>query len=236
MELEKVVQKSVNDLVSSGKFEEMINNHLSKTVDEIVKDALRSYGDFGKQIKDAVNECLKIDLSTVKMLDLSVVINKTITEQIQNSVNENILESVKESVKEITGELDKKEWKISEVIDKLKASAESWDRDGNSEITIIAEEKTESYGKYTHYYFDYKSDVDKYSCAFQLDLKLNKETNLYEVYNFKGGSLNKAKENDIRFQPIFGSFEKFLFRLYASKCVIINDSNDIDCYYESDWD
>jgi len=224
MELEKVVQDTINNMVSSGKVTEMIEKHLTNTVDEIVKDALRSYGDFGKSIKDAVNKCLNIDLNNMKLLDLSVVINKTINEQLSQSIDKNLLKSVNETIKDITGELEKQEWKISEIIDLLKQDAEDYDKDNSEKITLITV-LDNSYGKYVHYYFDYKEDKGKYECQFQLDTKDG------EVYNFTGGKLS-PKGNDIRFSPVFGSFEKMLFRLYASKATIINDSEDVNEYYE----
>ena len=219
MELEKVVQDTINNMVSSGKVTEIIEKHLTQTVDEIVKDCLRSYGDFGKQIKDAVASVINVDLSNVKMLDLSGVITDTIKDQLQESVNRNILENVTSVIKELSGELDKKEYLLSEVMEMFKSSAESYDKDDSYEITLHV--VGESYG-YTHIYFDYKADIEKYRCNFQLDL--NKDG---KVYAFQGGKIKAS--NDPRFQSIHGTFEKFLYRLYASAAKITVDH--VEKYY-----
>lgn len=223
MELEKVVQDTINNMVSSGKVTEMVEKHLTNTVDEIVKDALRSYGDFGKEVKNAVNSVLKLDVDNVKLLDLSAVINTCIKQQLEVSVNENILSTISETIKEVTGQLDKNEYNLSEIIEKFKVDAESWDKEDHDEITLVVENS--DYG-YKHIYFDHKSDVKKYSCNFQLDL--NKDG---KIYAFKGGKIRAS--NDIRFASIHGSFERFIFRLYASGAKVIIDH--VDTYYEQEY-
>lgn len=224
MELEKVIQDTVNNMVSSGKVTEMVEKHLSATVDEIVKDALRSYGDFGKQVKEAINHCINVDLENIKLIDLGGVINDTIKDQLSTSVNENILKGVTETINELTGKLDKEEYKLSEIIELFKSGAESWDKEDSSEITCIVEHS--DYG-YKHVYFDYEEDKKKYSCDFHIDL--DKEN---KVYAFQGGKM--AASSDPRFKSIHGTFEKFLYRLYASKTKVIID--DVDKYYEEDYD
>lgn len=224
MELEKVVQDTINNMVSSGKVTEMVEKHLTATVDEIVKDALRSYGDFGKQVKEAVANVMTLDFSNVKMLDLSGVITDTIKQQLSESVNVNILQNVTNTIKELSGELDKKEYNLSEVINMFKSEAEKWDKEDSYEISLHV--ISESYG-YTHIYFDYKADVEKYRCNYQLDL--NKDG---KVYAFKGGKIQGS--NDPRIQSIHGKFEKFLYRLYASGAKIIVDRVDKD--YEDDYE
>lgn len=223
MELEKVVQDTINNMVSSGKVTEMVEKHLANTVDEIVKDSLRTYGDFGKQVKEAVQSVINIDLSNMKLLDLSGTITQVVKDQLQQSVNENILANVKEAIDDVSGSLDKKEFNLSEIIDKFKAQAESYDKDDAYEITLHV--INESYG-YKHIYFDYKEGVEKYRCAFQLDL--NKDN---KVYSFQGGKLKMS--SDSRFVPIHGSFEKFLFRLYAAGAKVILD--DVNTYYEEEY-
>lgn len=224
MQLETVVQETLDNLVKEGKVTKMIETHLTKTVDEIVKDCLREYSDFGKQVKQAVNSVLKLDVNNVKLLDLSSVISTCIREQLEVTVNENMLSKVTEIIKEVSGEMDKKEYNLSEIINKFKDDAESWDKEDNYEITLHVEGV--SYGNFKHIYFDHKSGLEKFRCSYQLDIDEKGR-----VYAFKGGPMRAS--NDIRFSSIHGSFDKFIFRLYASGAKINIDNCDLS--YEEEY-
>lgn len=221
MELQSVIQKEFNAIVDAGTVNKIINAQLEATVKNIFNDMLRDYSDFGKELKKAVGEALKIDLTKLTILDYNSIVCKIVTEQLDKCVLESIAEPVSKHIQSYMGALEKKEWKLSEIIEQYIDHLKTEDN-SSGEITLIV--NTDNWGTW-HVYFDEDSDKKNYDCEFQLDIDKSGK-----VYSFQAGKYHPHK-GDLREAPIHGSFDAFMFKLYAGEAIIINDEG----YCETEW-
>jgi hypothetical protein len=212
MQIQDTVQLELNKLVEAGTVNKIIQTQLEETVKSIFRDMLRDYSDFGKELKKAVGEALKIDLTKLTILDYNSIVCKIVSEELDKCVIESIQQPVSESIKSYMGALEKKEWRLSEIIetyiDHLKTENSS------GEITLIV--NTDNWGTW-HVYFDEDNDKKQYDCEFQLDIDKSGK-----VYSFQAGRWHPHK-GDLRERPIHGSFDAFMFKLYAGEATVIND-------------
>ncbi len=59
-DLSTLVSQQFAALVDSGRISEMIETHLSKAVEDVLKDELRAYSKFGEAVKEKVKEALQV--------------------------------------------------------------------------------------------------------------------------------------------------------------------------------
>ena len=86
MDLNKMVMDGLAKMESEGKVQEIVEKHVSSTVESIVKDAFGSWSDFSKNLKVQVEQQLAINLSE---LNLSTY-NTTILAAVKEKLDENI--------------------------------------------------------------------------------------------------------------------------------------------------
>ena len=222
MDLQILVQKELDTIASNGTIEKIVAAQLEATIKSILKDSMREYSDFGKKIKDKINEALCIDLSNVSMVQYSAVVSAIIKEQLDKSLFATVNEPIARAVKEYTGLLEKTEWKLSEIIEAFKESIEIDDRKSSMTLDV----KKSSYN-YTHISFDKDFRKKEYDCAY--NLSLDKEGKLYA---FRAGQYVPHR-GEIRQKPIFGRFDGFIFKMYAMGCSVIVDEDDCNTEWYS---
>lgn len=222
MQFEKTVQEQVDKLVSDGTVEAIIKSQLEKTITSVVNDLMRDYSDFGKQLKQAISAALKIDLSQLSMLEYNHIVTTVVKEELDKTLLSHVKEPIAKAIHGYTGELEKKEWKLSEIIEKfIEHVMDEKSSEEYGEITLIVKQ---SYGS-THVYFDKDEDKENYHCEYQLDFNKQGECYSFQVKDYR------THKGDLRGAPIFGSFDKFLFKIYAMGCTIINDER----YCQREW-
>jgi len=139
-----------------------------------------------------------------------------VKEELDKSVIQYGLEPAKEMIKEFVGALDKKEWKISEIIQKFIES-EVMPDDRNESGTISFNCETTDYGT-IFISFDEEESKKRYTCDYQL--MIDKKGKLYSP-TIKGNRLTATSEN------LYG-FDLFIFKLYAMGCIIEVDGENVD--------
>lgn len=218
MEIEKIVNEKFLEIIQSGKIEKMIEEKLLSSIEAVIKDCLSSYGKLGDEIKKQFLESLMAGNIKFDFPSYNQLICNWVTEIIDKQIIQSGKEQIQENLKQFFKPLKKSEYKISEIIEKFKDFVFD-ESDGEKKITFIKEET--DYG-YIHFYLDEEAEKKKYECNYQIDI--NKEG---IIYNADIGGL-KAK--DIKLKPLYG-FDSFLFKLFASKITIIDDSENVDTLY-----
>jgi hypothetical protein len=217
MELEKVVQSELDTIVSEGVVQKIIRKQLESTITSVISDSLREYSDFGKELKDAVKNAMKIDFKELSMVEYNHIVLGVIKEQLDKTLYENAVTPIRTAITQYIGVLDKEEWKLSEIISEFTTKGLD-ESDEGFNITLIVEESSHGY---VHVFFDEKGDKRKYDCEYQLDI-----TKEGRVYSFKAGKYNPLTEKvDLTKRPIHGSFDTFMFKLYASGIKVIVDED-----------
>lgn len=227
MELEKVVQDEFNKIVENGTVQKLIANRLEKTLDDIIEDSLRSYSDFGKNLKTLIGEAIKVDLTKLSLLDYNTIVTSIVKEQLDKTLFESVQQPIADAIGHYTGKLEKAEWKLSEIISEFidKVVLPDADDERYGEITLHV--KRSNWGS-IYVSFDKDSDKDESECEFKLNLDKDGT-----IWSFEAGNY-KPHKGDIRKQPIHGSFDGFIFKLYAMKCTLILDESNCETEWSMD--
>ena len=117
-ELTAMITDRLNHMVESGKIKKIIDNQLNATVSDILNDSMRSYSDFGKLVKEKLQESLNNAICGVSFPEYS----KFISDQVVTATNEKLsaaaMESLQEQLKEIFEPIAK-EMKPSELLHQI---------------------------------------------------------------------------------------------------------------------
>lgn len=225
MDIQIVVQQQLEKIINEGKLEAIVRAKVEKTVEEVVQDMVRSYSDFGKGLKEEINKAFKIDFEQISAVDYNHIVVTIVKEQLDKRLLESVKEPIVAEIDGYLGVLEKKEWKLSELVDEFKKHERSDDRD-NERMTLHVNKS--NYGS-THVYIDKDSGKQSYDCEYQFSIT----TKTGIPYTFRSGKYH-PHNGDLRIDTLHGSFEKLLFRLYAQHAIITIDECDTDYYYDED--
>lgn len=225
MDIQVVVQQQLEKIIQEGKLEAIVRAKVEKTVEEVVQDIVRSYSDFGKGLKEEINKAFKIDFEKISAVDYNHIVVTIVKEHLDKRLLESVKEPIAKEIDEYLGPLEKKEWKLSEIIEKFKQD-EIEDRYDGGEITLHVEKS--SYGS-THISFDKEDGKGRHECEYEMSL----ETKTGIPYSFKAGKYS-PHYGELRTSSMRGSFDKFMFRLYAQRVSIAVDDCDTGYHYDND--
>jgi hypothetical protein len=241
--LSALLTQRCTNFATSDKAVEIIDQGIEKMFKDLVGDAFRSYGDFGKLLNEAFKAALPTNISAV--IDLptynSMVIN-SVREQwaasgIQNDMQQRVLELVKEFTTDkavpkfiMASDL----WKAFIEDNSDRAAEEQWERpqvfyeesedmDGYFRIGLHPEQ--ESAGRYS------KSRDSAYACDFYFAFSPQKEPEsrntplmheghpVYELYSghVDGGVLGK------KVISAYSRFDKLIMALYYGGSFLVMD-------------
>lgn len=225
MNIQEQVQSALNNVVSSGKIEEIISKKIEKTIEDILEDSLRSYSDFGKQVKEIINQSLQIDLSKINTLGYQQIVVDIVNQKLQEATLEHISKPIEAVLNEVIAPFEKRTYKLSEIIEKYKEH--EWDSSDDDEVEISFHVEESSY-RSIHIGFDKEKGKRKYDCEYQLSVNDDKDKNIYS-FEIKGW---KSQSGDLRASSIHGPFDHFIFNLYASQCPI--EIDEVETYWSRD--
>lgn len=227
MDIQVLVQQQLEKIIQEGKLEAIVRAKVEKTLEEVVQDMVRSYSDFGKGLKEEITKAFKIDFEKISMVDYNTIVTDIVKEHLDKHLMLYVKEPIANEIKEYVGSLDKKEWKLSEIVERFKKDEISdEDRYSGGEITVIVEKS--NYGS-THIHIDENAGKTSYNCEYKISL----DTKTGIPYSFDIGKYGHHRGKLI-YDSLHGEFSKFFFRLYAQKASIIVDHYDTDYYNEND--
>jgi len=219
MDIEQVVQSKMAEIVSSGFMDKIIEDQLKKTIKDVVDDALRSYSDFGKSLKEALAKALEVDFGHIDLPSYNQLVANWVKKIVNAAIITQGKAQIQENLKDFFKPLEKDTWRVTEIVEEFIKSIQEDDdrreRDGEN-ITFIAEAS----GSFSHFYLDADGNKEKYRCKHRFGIHDGKIFNV----NIDGVDAGTA-----RFDRFY-DFEGFLFKLYAAKATIIDDSGDVETY------
>lgn len=158
-----LINKAVAEVMTPQFVKEKVATRVEKLVTEAVDDALRSYSDIGKQIKEAVSASLKVN--ELNLPSYGCLVTGMIEEQVKNHAGALINARLAEDVRELLN-IAPAEIKLSEI---AKGMIEGRHEEGYGEvITVIIGDN--SYGA-TWLYLDeeeHRPERDKHSCPHRI--------------------------------------------------------------------
>lgn len=227
MNIVKLISDKVEDFHKSGKIEEIVEKYTLSCLEEIIKDSFKWNGEAKKSLEEALAGKLSVNLERIKLDRYQSIVSRVVEEEINGTLIKDLRTDIQDVVKELTGFMEQKEYKLSEIVEKYIDSIDkSYDGDMESkhgDLTLIVEDD----GKFAHVYIDKESDKRKYECEIQFHLHKSK--------------LYHAKVDQVEFSPFMidnlHEFEAFLFKLYCNNVSVVLDEQDCETsYYREDYD
>lgn len=164
-----LINKAVAETMTPEFVKKQVATRVEKLVTEAIDDALRSYSDIGKQIKEAVAASLKVN--DLNLPSYGLLVTGMIEKQVKDHAGALIDARLAEDIRELLN-IAPAEIKLSQIAKEMIECQHGGDGYGEV-ITVIVEHN--DYGS-TWLYLDeeqHHADRDKYQCRHSL--LLNKE-------------------------------------------------------------
>jgi hypothetical protein len=220
-ELEDAMIAAFRGMVSSGKFNQIIEDKVGETVKSVIDSALRSYSEFGKALSKAVEESLSIDKDKLALPGYNEIVLKIVKKKLEHGIEIIGKEQLEKDMENLLSGGIPKEIQVSKLVDEFNdwVREESYRNDHDDRITFIAE-KSEYGGGWI--YLDGERDRKKYECQFRLGYDSAGEI-------FSTTIAGKDADKNLFLGGLSG-FERTLFRFYAAKTRIVMDTDEPDIY------
>lgn len=216
MDLNLIVNKTLSELKEEGYVEKIVKKQLEKTIQDIIEDSLRSWSDFGKDLKDQVQKQMQFNLDKLDIPSYNQVVLNIIKGELERSVHEEGAKQIQQSIQEILGTA-KEEYKLSELIKEIveqDCELNELDYEDYKEITVIIEDKHGS--KYV--YIDPEEDQNWYNCKYRLTLDDDMTVRRAEIGD-------KSFDNKVIMGGLYGA-DATIFKMWTRKSKLIIDRYD----------
>jgi hypothetical protein len=213
MDLNKIVNDTMQELSESGYVQERVTHHLKKTIDDVVEDCLRSYSNFGKELKEQVKEQMQFNLDRLDIPSYNQVILNVIGEELDKAIHQQGATEMKEQLQQLLGTA-KDQYKLSDlVLDMVKDDDKlnELDYDEYKEVTVIVDKKYSS----VYIYMDPEEDKDWYRCKYQVTMDEDGTVRHAEIGE-------KKFDNKVIMGGLYG-LDKTLFQMWTRKAKLIID-------------
>jgi hypothetical protein len=209
--------------IQSGALEQALSKYADKLIDDCAQDVLRSYGDVGKAVKEALTKAIMPHIDDLTDFpSYHDFVAKRLRMAASEFYDQRLAEVLDKEISEIMSELPE-EITLSWVIDAVRKSITGYGEGEHmdEEMTLIIEDS--SYG-YRHIYIGKEADMEKYRCEYHLNL--DKEGCIYSM---------KIDEDDVKAKKCVGPFygaERKLMAAYAMKAKVNLDHGEYPHNYD----
>lgn len=217
MDIALIAQEKINKFVTDGTVDQMIENQIKKTLESTVTDVFRDYSDFGKDLKKTISEKLKVNLEEIDIPTYSNIVCKVIQDTLMTTSLESSIAKIKATVEQFINQIEKKTWKLSEIIKNYLKDVNYREQDAVYEV------KDPEYSSYW-VYIGSKKEKSSYLGRSDYDVRIlvNTKTNVisnvwYENKPLTGLTVNKN-----------WGFDGFLMSLWINECVLEIDEDESD--------
>lgn len=217
-DLSALVAHQFAALVASGSIEKMIETHLSKSIDEILKSELKDWSDFGKALTEKVKAALQIgslrDLPNYGQF-ISTIIAKNVDSQLHGAYAKKLAEDVAAMFVEPPAEITLEQF-IEDFKQHVRKNAFG---ETDHSMTLHIEHSNSS----TVIAMDKDSGKERYRCAIRFQVWREDQ----HIFGLNIGHEDMKKD---LFVGPFNEFERKLFRMYVqgTKFIVEPDADRHD--------
>lgn len=214
-----MVIDSLDNIIKEGYVENKITERLKETINDIVDDSLKSYSDFGKNLKGVISNSINLNAEELSLPEYNQLILNAIKNKLDIVMTNEGIRKIEQDIESLlSGE--KKNWKMSELIEKLKEEFSDEARESEWEEISYHEERSNYSSGLNFIYFDHEPNKKSYECEYRLVIKGNR------INSVTSGS--KKYNKSFVYEKLYG-IEKLLFKLFAS-CVDF-ELDKVNIYY-----
>ncbi|MBS4172098.1 hypothetical protein [Bacillus sp. FJAT-49736] len=229
MNLNQMVMDSLAKMDTEGKVQEIVEKHVSSTIESIVKDVFGSWSDFSKNLKDQVQDQLQINFKELDLASYNTLIMKAINEKLNDTIATEGLARINGQIDELLSDT-KDEYKLSELVKELVSEIDDLDDLGYEDYHEMSMHIRTPYGL-TYIHLDAENGKDEYECKYKIciDPRKNNEIVSIDIQEDRYGRTKELKSFDVRaIMRGFRGLEETLFKLYARKGRIILDEDQVE--------
>lgn len=223
-----MVMESLTKMESEGKVQEIVEKHVSSTVESIVKDAFGNWSDFSKNLKNQVESQLAINLKELNLTTYNATIISAVKEKLNDQIATEGVARINESLDELLS-VTKSEYKLSELVEELAKEIDT-DDIGYDEYHEMSMHIDDSFSLAKIIYLDSASGKDKYDCKYVFWVE--KDTGKINNIEIKEGRFNAkrdVREFDARaIMRGFRGLEETLFKMYARGAKLTVDEDHVE--------
>lgn len=221
--MEKLINDKFKELSENGKLDDIVTKQVTNFITGIINDSLSSWSEVNKSFKEKLNTKIIEGFEKLDFIQYSKILTDLVESELNKSIVEFGITPAKEMIKNFVGALEKKEWKLSEIIEKFKDEEVIPEEHNDSgEIAFIRE--VSDYGTiYIGFCESNKNITHRYQCKYQLMI----DSKTKKLYSPTIDGVASHPINDI---CLYG-FDLFIFKLYAMGCTIDCDFDDV----ETEW-
>ncbi|MFC0331695.1 hypothetical protein ACFOLF_12335 [Paenibacillus sepulcri] len=225
LDLGRLVEVAMIDIKKSGLVQKAVRGRLEATIKDVIDDVFKSYGDFGKELKEHVKSSLNVNFNKLDLPEYNTLVAHTVKEKLNELTYSLGVEKLKTQMDTLLADI-KPEYKLSEIIEEwLKEQNDDGDKD-DEYCTVIVE--TKSYGS-QWIYIDEEADKEKYECNIKMLVRHPEGT----ISNLKIGNMDiNAKSIMWGLHDIEGK----LFTIYAHGSKLIVDEDDVETGYPNSYE
>lgn len=221
LDLVEAVETSFRQLVSSGKIETMIEAQLETLIQGLLKDTIRSYSDFGKQIDQKVRAALAIGEFTLPQYGERVC--KLIETLTESMIDSTFHQSLKKRLHDLL--IGAPETiKLSKLCEQF---AEDFDRERYGQRWSFHFERTfpnsDSLAHYFTLSFDDAEGLKPNGCDYHLGLRKIDRLEDVEAYEPVDVTFGSHSTKDRLFCERHHGFAATLWQMYAARTLIVFD-------------
>ncbi len=246
--LQQLLAARVTAYAESDRPRELIDAGIDKMFKDVVDDAFRSYGDFGKAIKEAVSKALPANVSDMfELTRYNALVAESLRQRWQAAaVSETLMVKASAAIDEVlandfvSGEVSLRQLIGAFVEDnKEEAAEENWERP-----EIRFEDGSIGSTPYLHIYFDpepednlrSRSSRNNYELKHALNVRIEGERETGDTWKrtHQFGTVYSAKLDDKKIavdMQIYSKWERMLASLYFGNATLVIDCDADDFSY-----
>ncbi len=234
--VDQIVNSKVKSMIDSGSIAEMIESKIESVVASVVEDELRSYSDFGKNLKEYINKSVQVNFDQLGFEGYNETLLKVISKVYKKSIESEHLDKVKAITEEMLANPPELVTFSSLILAvKEKAIEKARDNEENEDyepttyegnITCIVKGAEDKF--FTYLYLDPEDGISDYKCAYRIGI--SKAGGKSEIFSL---SMNGRDGDDIFATNTYG-LERLLFKAKCASSAFDFDVNpsDADTGYE----
>ena len=218
MDVQKIFNDEFKKLEESGKINEIFQGKIAEMFEAVANKLFRHSDD----IKNAIFSKIDLNLEKIDFMSYNRMISDLIDSELRNTAYTEAIPKVKFKIAQTLGVLDKKTWKLSEIIEKMIDDIS----EDEGEITCIVEGSRYSS---VRIYIDEEQGVPSHDCRHRLGIE--ESTGKLWLYGHEGQPANLIKNPF----DLTHSFDRFMFSLYANECCIEIDDFETEFCKREDY-
>lgn len=227
MDLKQEIVKALDHSLKNN-VPEIIEKNMQSMMERIIRDLFQSWGHLSKQVKEEIEKNMNVNLEKQILLDYNVLVGKLIADNLIESFNMNSAAPIMECVNEITGYIENKEVKLSEIADMFIEAAMEENMDYDGEISLHIEYNAER--NWHNIFIDKERNKDKNQCAVRFVVFGDGRMACFAI--------NDHWNHGRVFTPLqvanYDKVQNKIFRLYAAGVKVEVDVDDDYAYWNRD--